>query len=314
MDTRTCVSDGLYDLLTGSNKDLEYQPPLRTQLRPRFNKNVVVTLLEALEDREVSHPEMALIEHHLKVPTKGYYFSSRYIAMGPLIASIVLAIFALESHNLYIYLSNSIARGDYAEVAMFGMYLIIIVSFGCAKYMHVDDADFYRYINKAEKVAGAHYSYEYRLVRCANAAGQAARGLFIYLQGGRRSWVPSPAVTDRALKYAYTLIDVDLIENCERADAEQNLHRYAVFLHYAASLVAVDRADLLPRLRDRFADLGIERRPLDENGDIRQRESEYLNPLGQHNRWSIISSYVYPLGTWFSFLVALVAFIVNLLR
>ena len=160
---------------------------------------------------------------------------------------------------------------------------------------------FFRLIHRAETQCN------FRLpnsVYVVNLAGRAARCLFKAMQGGRRTWVSPPAVSDRALVLAYPIVNVD-ISRCQDALSEY----YGRFLHDVAALAMLGHEHLIPRLREAY--LLLPARESDD-GAVPERDALYLDPMRNYHRWAVVKDYLYPLASWLSFLLAVVALVISI--
>ena len=150
-------------------------------------------------------------------------------------------------------------------------------------------------------------------IQTLNWSAQAARCLFIRLRGNSSAWGASPAVSDRALMNSHPLIDLrveDVSSGAERS--AESRHIYARFLRDVSYLVILEREDLIPLLRCKYWSLaGTMPNTVD---DIPEREAQFLDPLRNHNKFSIVKDYYYPLASWLSFVVAVIALLVSLAR
>ncbi|GAB1516800.1 hypothetical protein JCM33774_88450 [Actinophytocola sp. KF-1] len=173
---------------------------------------------------------------------------------------------------------------------------------------------FFREIARILRIAREGTAEQYKAVECVNFAGKAARNLFCLVQQRRRTWKSPPAVADFALAQSYPLIDVQLSQHGSASSLQRKLHVYVSFLYFASALVAVRRHDLLPTLRQHYADrYSLARREstgsLDE---IPERDALFLDPMRNQNRWTVTKDYFYPLAAWFSLLVSLGALALSL--
>ncbi|MGB3441768.1 MAG: hypothetical protein WBA97_23740 [Actinophytocola sp.] len=176
------------------------------------------------------------------------------------------------------------------------------------------EARFFREIARILKIARETTDEQYKAVHCVNFAGKAARSLFCLVQQRRRTWASPPAVADLALAQSYPLIDVQLSLQRDANSLQRKLHLYVSFLYYAGALVAVRRHDLVPVLRQHYADrYSLARRESTVSRDeIPERDALYLDPMRNQNRWTVMKDYFYPLAAWFSLLVSIAALIVSL--
>lgn len=175
---------------------------------------------------------------------------------------------------------------------------------------------FFRFIEKAKKSAskGDNFaSREIGIVDCVNNSGKAAQSLFRVLQGRKSTWGAPPAVADRALTLAYPMIDVKIDYYSDPRAVQEVLDKFVEFLDRAAVLVAMQRADLIPELREVYDD-SLSPRRLSHDEAIRERDVRFLNPFQDYDRGGVLRDYIYPLGTWMSFLVSLVALATSLLK
>lgn len=169
---------------------------------------------------------------------------------------------------------------------------------------------FFRRAGKAEFMAVRNFSAHDDFARCMNFAGLAARMLFRELQRHRRAWISPPMVTSSALTCATQLIDVDLESPDERSKREL-LSRYSRFIRDVSYLVAIQREDLIQKLRDQDVDLK-HRDPV--GGLLLEVDLRYIDPAYNMNRWEVRERFYYPFAAWISAIAATAALIVSLLR
>ena len=149
------------------------------------------------------------------------------------------------------------------------------------------------------------------IVTAMKCTGSAARTLVISLQGGRTAWVESPpAVSDRSVRLARPLIDIDLTEAFDQPGQRQALAAVVSgFLFFeAAGLVVLGREDLLPGLRSLYTQVP-HRRGMAEHPRVPDRDTLFLDPMGSRSRWEVIKDFALPT---MAFVVSLVSLTVSL--
>ena len=148
------------------------------------------------------------------------------------------------------------------------------------------------------------------IVTAMKRAGWAARTLVISLQGGRAAWVASPpAVSDRSVRLARPLIDIDLTEAFDEPGQRRALAAaVSGFLFEAAGLVVLGREDLLPGLRRLYTQVP-HRRSMAEHPQVPDRDALFLDPMGSRSRWEIIKDFALPA---MAFIVSMISLAVSL--
>lgn len=240
------------------------------------------------------------------------YWSKPFMAGGAILA---IAIFISLVSHMY---TRETKTDDHVGSTLLTLALLNGI-FGYV-YLMAKDASYYRFfrlVKKVENIARDQNPLrpiELNLVECINHSGNAARSLFRVLQGDKRTWVSPPAVSDRALALSHPLTDVIVDDHASSQLTRETLEHFARFLRQGALLVAVQRADLIPRLRECYHTELLPMRPKTEDGQIAQRDALFLDPMRDYDRWAVIRDYLYPLGTWLSFLVSLTALVITLIR
>jgi hypothetical protein len=173
---------------------------------------------------------------------------------------------------------------------------------------------FFRLLRKAELAANAWSMYNSRAqaVRSVNLAGAAARSLFRYIQNSRRTWGSPPTVADHALECSHPLIDIDLSGKQFAITGLSTIQYYARFLRDVAYLVMIEKEEYIPGLRRLYVELPGRNRT--NPSEIPDRDAHFLDPMRGHNRRSVMKDYYYPLASWLSLLVALLALAVSIFR
>lgn len=303
----------MYDLIMDCRESLGGWTIKRFKLYPEFNPDEVVKLIRELDEEGVDDEvgthvygfRLSLFEDSM------YNFASR--RLYPAVAAWA-AVAALVMITLLIYLDRTNQSTPWWMHANVAFFLLVALS---SVSLRGENADhwFFRSIAKIEKSAvkrsGA--DSDERLIESINRGGIAARQLFIMLQHRKRSWTSPPVISDRAIKLCFPLINID-IESARFSHFgfHSSLEKYAQFMHDAGSLVVAKREDLIPSLRERYVRLGLPAAV--HSSSVPEDHAEFINPMQKHNRWSVISDYVYPLAPWLSFLVAFAALIVSVAR
>jgi hypothetical protein len=127
-----------------------------------------------------------------------------------------------------------------------------------------------------------------------NNIGIAARALFLALLRSRFGWRSPPLVSDRALRLASPLIDIDIPDNLHLPGKDADTYRelFCRFVHDVAMVVALGREDLIPRVRQDYP--GLIRRS--SNTDAHDRDLNYLNPMRNRGLWDIAKDFLVPAG------------------
>lgn len=174
---------------------------------------------------------------------------------------------------------------------------------------------FFRQLGRAIRTtrdAKRYPDLDVELTAILNRLGKAACLLRISLQGNRRPWISPPMVSDRALRLTSPLIDIkvpdDLHLQSVSADASRDLFRG--FLHDVATVVAIGREDLIPRVRSAYPQLARRQ----NEPTAQDRDLDYLDPLRSRTRLDVLKDFWYPLAQWFSLLTAVTVVVINLIR
>jgi hypothetical protein len=205
----------------------------------------------------------------------------------------------------------SFGPNDLDTPLIVGQAILMVVGYTMFVLIGNWGLQFYGYIAKIMKTADRFPSSQREAIKCVNIAGKAAQRLFRELQGGRRTWASPPAVADRALAIAYPIINVSLNDAESLRDLEGVIDIYVNFLYYAAGLVAVDRHDLVPALREYYAEHHSLSFRVDSDS-IPDRDVLFLDPMRNHHRWAVAKDFLFPLAAWLSLVVSVVALVVNI--
>ncbi|MGH3762940.1 hypothetical protein [Actinophytocola sp.] len=276
-----------------------YRPPIPWNKVPEFVEDDVRACLRSLG--EELHPQT------FQIMDMDYRFRNRLrkVSRYGLYAMMLVIPFGVAYGMIY---------GLSLKETVFGTPLVVAISLLVASVIvarfpfYFNDV-FYREIRSAETAAMRSESEgDDRAVAASVAhAGKAARALYRSLQGSRWSWVSPPAVADRAIVLSFPLIDIDV----NNQNLRQFLQVYPRYLHDAASLVMLDRVDLIPVLRDHYKPLA-RRSSVENPGEVPDRDIRYLAATHDHDRGRVVKDFVLPLSSWLSFLVAVAALVVAL--
>ncbi|KDN19819.1 hypothetical protein DV20_22215 [Amycolatopsis rifamycinica] len=240
------------------------------------------------------------------------------VAVTPVATLVFAGVSAFSAWVVLRSLPETLRRtgGSWFEVGFVLTVLgsMFVASLALAASRH-PDLRFQRVVAKVQRLTREGFAPMYRIVRCANLAGKAARELFRVHQGRRLTWVSPPMVADRALTLSFPLVDVELSREANPDDLDKVIRVYGEFLYFAAALEAAGRPELIPKLRDHYARSGLlERRNAEPPGEVPERDALFLDPMRNHSRWAVAKDFLYPLSSWFSLAVAVAALVVSLAR
>ena len=116
-------------------------------------------------------------------------------------------------------------------------------------------------------------------------------------------------MSDRSVRLARPLIDIDLTEAFDQPDQREALAvAVSGFLFEAAGLVVLGREDLFPGLRSLYTQVP-HRRGMAEHPQVSDRDALFLDPMGSRSRWEVIKDFALPA---MAFIVSLVSLAVSL--
>lgn len=206
-----------------------------------------------------------------------------------------------------------------------GLWFVLLVAIivvpiglvGLISRIPIDDARwrFFRQMGDAIRLIWIadrdnHMTVDVQLI--LNRLGSAARALLVALQGSRRTWKSPPMVSDRALRLSAPLIDLEMPDDLHLPGARASSSRKHLdgFLRDTAAVVAIEREDLIPRVRQEYCEL--HRRS--DDPETRDRDLTYLSPMRSRSRWDVAKDFWYPLASWLSLFVAAAALVVSIAR
>ncbi|GLY41737.1 hypothetical protein Amsp01_077600 [Amycolatopsis sp. NBRC 101858] len=140
--------------------------------------------------------------------------------------------------------------------------------------------------------------------------GMTARALFATLQRSRWTWVSPPAASTRVLRLTRSLLDVELrddfgLPSPANLREQRDLGRFVIDV---ASVVALGREDLIPRVRALYVDSLPGREPSETD---EERDALFLDPMRTRTRWEVVKDFAVPMS---ALTVSLLSLVVALSR
>lgn len=291
---------------------------IRRHYFPAFDLDEVSRCIEYLVD-DYPEPARALDQSSLLTQQSGNNL------MGfMLLRAVPVSTFGFAAFSAFIFwstvqdISRSLNQIGGSWISLTLLLFMFVSMTLCGSFMAVHrwpDLQFQRAVARVQKLTQESGAPMYRVVRCANLAGRAARELFQVHQGRRFTWVSPPTVADRALSLSFPLINVELGHEADPGGLREVIHVYGEFLHFAAALEAAKRSELIPRLRDYYAKAGLlNYRNSEPHDELSERDALFLDPMRNHSRWAVAKDFLYPLSSWLSLAVAVVALVVSLTK
>jgi hypothetical protein len=136
-------------------------------------------------------------------------------------------------------------------------------------------------------------------IQAVKITGSVARALFLVIQRDQWTWASPPAVSDRAVRLARPLLDIDIPDR----PSPRQIDALCSFLVDVAIVVIAGREDLIPQVRRRYQVLPA------READAVDRDVLYLDPMRGRSRWDVVKDYVLP---WLSLTIAVVALLISL--